>query len=542
MCAPGLVDGITNILSRDWISRVWCLQEALLAPKLVLYCGNKHIPWSNFSYSLLYLGDQRTPAGIVPSKLTPWLQLISIRAQIHSKKASNPTGNAQKYFLLPFLRIPPETSLYAHHAAFSLLGYAEGCVVILCLGLTTDVVYGHLNDNEGPDWFLPLIPFILLLLFVLTFLRLWSGTTVEVSPGDAIVREMILRRATEPQDKVYGVLGILQTQFSLALSITGSSQAKLSILYRSLFTELYSKCEGAGRLLFYARGLPNIGEDEWDAPSWIPNLKGSEGSWAHPHDRIEAVRLDTTARWSKSWIRPPPPESDLTEPQLLFSPVGLSLTVHIFRLGCASLEYDPCFIELPVPVLGEQVGDALLNSHLRNIQLLCEPWQAVKRNSLTMRMLAKGVPALKSEWWDFAIQPNMDENIDRREVRQWAGILDTWQSRSSGPQILRRLAEEDLLRLHVKICNNLAVSKRYVFEIALDNGGIVLANGPSGIRTGDEIVAITRYIDDPRLAVRRNLLKGYHEVVGTVFLTRWTRNFISQRSLKHAKLSEMVLG
>lgn len=71
MFSPGLVDGILDLFSRDWIDRIWCLQESLLARNLVLCCSRKSIAWSNFSYAPTYLKDRKKPYGVPLKRLNP---------------------------------------------------------------------------------------------------------------------------------------------------------------------------------------------------------------------------------------------------------------------------------------------------------------------------------------------------------------------------------------------------------------------------------------------------------------------------------------
>lgn len=54
---------------------------------------------------------------------------------------------------------------------------------------------------------------LLLLMAIFYVVLLWGRVTRRVNPVDAIVREIVLRRATEPQDKVFGVHGILETEY-----------------------------------------------------------------------------------------------------------------------------------------------------------------------------------------------------------------------------------------------------------------------------------------------------------------------------------------
>lgn len=127
----GLVEGITDLLSREWINRIWCLQETLLARNLVLCCGQKSMPWPEFSYGLTYLGDCKSPGGVTFDKLTPWSQLVSMRAQFHAPEVPVSAGNTSMPLLSSPRRELNESPLDDYHKAPWRLQIAMKCILVL---------------------------------------------------------------------------------------------------------------------------------------------------------------------------------------------------------------------------------------------------------------------------------------------------------------------------------------------------------------------------------------------------------------------------
>lgn len=530
----GLVDGILALLSIEWIDRIWCLQESLLARNLVLCCGCKSIAWSNFSYALTYLEDRKKPYGVPLKRLDPWLQLISMRTQFHDSQSA--VLGLQK------------SSLDGYHKSFWLQQYVARCILpcagclmgltVVCIEIAT-TPHAVLSRQAKSGFVFGLgLPLLIAIFYV--FL-LWGRATRRVKPIDAIVREIVLRRAAEPQDKVYDVLGILETEYyGLTLPNLDTSSRKLPDLYQALFTRLADKWKVGGRLLFYAKGLPTDDGDKWDGPSFIPNLQSFDRPWIpHPHQRLEVARIGTHC----SSISPP--RDDLTEPQLAFPIDGLTLTVQVLPVGRASRAHKSSFIKTPMSTAKEGHEEGFSDCQLHNIQLLCQPWQEYKRKKLSVHIkhaifMDKWLPQIR--WKGTAIQPSIYEDMDSHEVKKWAQILDTWRS----PSTVRRSSVDSETKVSshsIQLCNNLATNNRCIFLIqALGTGQTVVANGPSTIETGDEIIKITRYAGDPHLAVRYNRSKGCYEMVGTVVLTAWAGDILTQRRLKRARFSSMVLG
>lgn len=498
MCVPGLVEDVTHLLSRGWINRIWCLQETLLARNLVVSCGQKSIPWSDFSYGLTYLKYRKAHSKLALGKATAWLQLVSVRAQLHAAEDSPPASKHRRCFLLRASRRGrQESPLNDYYRAFGRLRYTFQCslcsilVTFACCFLVD--VFGRAPAAIAAP--LTLVP--------MTFLGgalahvVWERAVLPLSPIDAMVREIILRRATRPEDKVYGVQGILKEAFSLVLSTQagtppGEAQA-LSFLYQDLFTQLASRWKGPGRLLFYAKGLPREYDgDKWDGPSWVPDLQSSDTPWfPHPDRRLEFARLNTS--------RGAPPKSNLTEPQLVFSPGGRELTVQVLAVGRVTWASESGFSQLPVPIADERPDDHLSCSHVHNIHLLCEPWHMYKSSNPALRLKAAILrgSGRRPGWWDTAIQLSgpTGQPLNEAQYRQdwqWGRILDTWRSRSSGEPILQRLMDAGLFKLHVRRCNHLAANERRIFLMTLEKGKtVVVANGPFTIRSGDKIVKIT---------------------------------------------------
>ncbi|RSL63260.1 hypothetical protein CEP54_005303 [Fusarium duplospermum] len=56
--------GLEKILSRPWWKRVWVLQEAILAKKITLHCGQRQADWTNFQASLFLALSRANRQGV----------------------------------------------------------------------------------------------------------------------------------------------------------------------------------------------------------------------------------------------------------------------------------------------------------------------------------------------------------------------------------------------------------------------------------------------------------------------------------------------
>src|SRR5258708_3256324 len=84
---------LNDILEREWIRRIWAFQEILLASNPVIVCGAKHLPWSRFTLSIIFINSTENISSFfstTPSTLS-WRGILFSRAQL-SESNANPHG------------------------------------------------------------------------------------------------------------------------------------------------------------------------------------------------------------------------------------------------------------------------------------------------------------------------------------------------------------------------------------------------------------------------------------------------------------------
>jgi len=90
---------LTEITTRSWFSRVWCLQELVLAQEAMLLCGDKEMTWGDFSFAMGSLsGVERKTTGLSTVPYFTLEMYHKLRSPIHQSLAMS--------------RWAPEKSLY----------------------------------------------------------------------------------------------------------------------------------------------------------------------------------------------------------------------------------------------------------------------------------------------------------------------------------------------------------------------------------------------------------------------------------------------
>lgn len=77
----GVERGLADLVGRDWIHRLWTLQECILARRPVVICGDKTVPWLAFVYATQFYDVVRN--GLILTQQPPagwnhWLDLVNI--------------------------------------------------------------------------------------------------------------------------------------------------------------------------------------------------------------------------------------------------------------------------------------------------------------------------------------------------------------------------------------------------------------------------------------------------------------------------------
>lgn len=86
-------EDIDALLDRSWIRRLWTYQEIILANNPIVVCGNKHIPWSVFEKSVLFL--EHTCLFDARDLTKPWVNAAIARSQLQISSAASVTETSE---------------------------------------------------------------------------------------------------------------------------------------------------------------------------------------------------------------------------------------------------------------------------------------------------------------------------------------------------------------------------------------------------------------------------------------------------------------
>ncbi|KAF2730202.1 HET-domain-containing protein, partial [Polyplosphaeria fusca] len=79
-------EDLEELLSRNWVDRVWTYQEILLSTHPVVVCGKRHIEWSRFAQSITFLGPIRLPRH---TNVEVWWSIVVSRLTLHDSDADS---------------------------------------------------------------------------------------------------------------------------------------------------------------------------------------------------------------------------------------------------------------------------------------------------------------------------------------------------------------------------------------------------------------------------------------------------------------------
>lgn len=271
-------------------------------------------------------------------------------------------------------------------------------------------------------------------------------------------------------------------------------------IYEELFTIL-TRWPGGTRLLFYATQNGH----RMDRPSWIPDLEMSHQACCLPYRRgVSRTSPDA-----------------LDAPEISMCPSDSRICVRggmwgVVRWVSDEFAHAPPAQDEPLPTLD-----------LHNIKQIREPWRRFYLNYgnntvcrrysspmwISSRQMGREVADSVIDWTKMG-------SIDQNALESWCCWIDPKRKHDFVEADMKRLqVNTRLMRCHARICNLLASEKRCLF-LCESVGRLRIGNGPVGLRPCDRLVRITKTLNDPLLAVRRQSASGSYRVIGSVFLDK----------------------
>ena len=296
-----------DLLSREWIDRVWTFQEVLLSPVPVVCCGTKMIQWRSILISLLFLDKFRWmfARGSPSPLLTAWTGMAKLWRGIHqgdniflqtSAQAGESLVNAS------YLEKDYFTFIDRVYRYYEIIWIFSCCLIIIPLavcvlcGRILEYIFSHLRSQ--PALIVGAIPIFIVMIFTInpclaTILVIWTTTHRQTwaDPYDirrVFVNEIQQRKTTEARDKSFGIHSILS---ELGVMLTPPDYSRsIEQVFKELFVSLLTWTDSIEMLMC------NIGRKSGRLCSWVPDwrietkrdsmnaayLLGTTGYWSQP--------------------------------------------------------------------------------------------------------------------------------------------------------------------------------------------------------------------------------------------------------------------
>lgn len=413
---------LDEILSREWIKRLWTLQEALLATHAIIICGEKSISWVSMLYAVDYMDFWRcTDTGPqFPPSFVHWRQLMLLWRNLPVKNLGQPENHAIGFIDKKAL----ETQL-AEHRKYLKKGstchefvYEYGLLAletIMSLLLVSNFGFVPLFVQKIARWVVLLssVRFSMLLAAVNHFSTAKRfHSIVPFTNSESVMMEIHSRKSSKPEDKYYGNIGIIAPpQFTGPFKEFGM-YSSLGGVYLALFIAVLNYTHSLDILLFTS------GAKIDNSPSWIVDWRSNKQPWVkalywyekRETSFFESQRENTGLHRHRGaaiggWY---PPTLYLGTNQLLVK------GVIVGKLGFVS----PAFLETKVTCSYDHL--------LKGVQSFYEAWYDLNLDEIktTVQAISRflgtcdGDPEVKAhrEQWMSVVRPGDESDLDGRPV------------------------------------------------------------------------------------------------------------------------------
>lgn len=266
-----------DIYLRPWFTRMWTVQELVMASEPIVVCGSRSIRWDQFSRVLIaaFLQEQKKGTNSFSGPFGSLIYVTSFWYDLYRKEEfSQPiTRTWAKRIPQPFLAASATQFLDFLEDHGRSVTYIQGSLVIA-------IIMGQLLRGLRPLNTVWIIPPLLSMVVTLFF---WpqprSNAWAKSLRGKLIdvLNATRHRQASQPQDKVYALYGVLASlDFNLQPLLGNTSFEEVYLD----FAKRIIGWHGSLDILREAGIPPAAGESRLqNMPSWVPD-------WRWPLDRI----------------------------------------------------------------------------------------------------------------------------------------------------------------------------------------------------------------------------------------------------------------
>ncbi|KAI1461608.1 heterokaryon incompatibility protein-domain-containing protein [Annulohypoxylon moriforme] len=302
-------ENLEDFFSREWASRVWTLQEAILAKNPIICCGRTVLEWRSIIYSIAYLdyAGQNYGVALPEADFNLWRNIVLLWLFVNpdSRRRDRLLDNSLSSEIT-LQRFMPEywkfldiiTQKHRRLARIALCIHIAAWFLIIALLRNALGIETFKSDITGV--ITALIAFVFIGISVADPVFRWPvkfpRETVEhvIDVPGAVIHELCARKATNPRDKFYGLYAIF-SRLDIRLSPPEYSRAPEAI-HREAFLTLLDWTKSLGLLLCSSCRKSNY-ESSW-VPDWEENI--SQG-WFDASYLFRKGRYDATPNSPSIW-------------------------------------------------------------------------------------------------------------------------------------------------------------------------------------------------------------------------------------------------
>jgi Heterokaryon incompatibility protein (HET) len=215
--------GLDDVLSGDWISRLWVLQELVLSDNPLFICGKESASWTAITHALKYMDivSIRNPTLSFPQSRQRWLRQHAIWSEFRDRPLERVPDTAENLSSAGKKKKKKEkkdpTYVDYIHASLFICNVLKILAVLsaqlLVGGIFISWVIPVIQDHTASkSAILSLITNLILIYYLVFSKSKQSGSAVlQLSAQDALLTEIMDRTPEVAKDRYFAVLGIIET-------------------------------------------------------------------------------------------------------------------------------------------------------------------------------------------------------------------------------------------------------------------------------------------------------------------------------------------
>ncbi|KAI0894998.1 heterokaryon incompatibility protein-domain-containing protein [Annulohypoxylon nitens] len=302
-------EGLEDFFSREWSSRVWTLQEVILAKNPVIYCGQTVLDWRSITYSVAYLEyvGQNYGVALPEANFNVWRNIVLLWLLVNPDNWHRDRRHDNSFLdEITLQRFMPE-----YWKFLGAITRRHRRLAWIALGIHISVwlaVLALLRISLGTETTKSQLTGVIIVLFAMIFVVISVADPVFRWPvsfsretarrttdiPNAVIHELCARKATNPRDKFYGMYAIFS---ALNISVSSPHYGRApEDVHREAFLVLLDWTQSLG-LLLCSSGRNSNYESSW-VPDWGQDL--AQG-WFDASYLLRKGPYDVTPNSSSTW-------------------------------------------------------------------------------------------------------------------------------------------------------------------------------------------------------------------------------------------------